>query len=232
MELYIIRHAQSTNNALSDDRLRHYDPPLTDLGKQQADIVAQHLANSHPPAIENGHVKQGYGLTRLYCSAMHRALQTAQPIAQAMGLAAEVWVDIHEQGGLYLEPELGRYQGYPGKTRAEILSEFQDYLLPELITEQGWWTGTYEDDATSYVRALRVASQLRERSLSDERIGIVTHGTFANSLLKAIFSQPQYSQPYYHHYNTAITRVDFHPDYIMMRYQNRIAHLPAELVSH
>jgi 2,3-bisphosphoglycerate-dependent phosphoglycerate mutase len=232
LELYIIRHAQSTNNALPDEIGRHYDPPLTELGKQQAQIVADHLANGYPPAIENGHVEHGYGLTKLYCSAMHRAMQTAQPIAKALGLVPEIWLDIHEQGGLYLEEETGGYVGYPGKTRAEILAEFQDYLLPEAITEQGWWTGTYEEGEVSYTRALRVASNLRERSLNDERVGIVTHGTFADSLLKAMFGHPQHSQPYYHHYNTAITRVDFYPDFIMLRYHNRITHLPPELVTH
>ena len=42
MELYIIRHGQSTNNALGEDITnRVMDAPLTDLGHQQAQLVGQ-----------------------------------------------------------------------------------------------------------------------------------------------------------------------------------------------
>ena len=44
MELYIIRHAQSSNNALADERERVCDPHLTELGRQQAELLAAHLA--------------------------------------------------------------------------------------------------------------------------------------------------------------------------------------------
>ena len=44
MQLYIVRHAQSTNNALADIRDRVCDPTLTELGERQAEIVGGHLA--------------------------------------------------------------------------------------------------------------------------------------------------------------------------------------------
>ena len=47
MDLYIIRHAQSTNNALPAEvelRDRVCDPLLSDLGYRQAAFLAEHLA--------------------------------------------------------------------------------------------------------------------------------------------------------------------------------------------
>ena len=141
MELYIIRHAQSTNNALADLRDRVRDPALTELGQRQAEIVAEHLASgtnlelSVGTTEEDTSVRQrhGYGLTRLYCSAMYRALQTAQPIGEALDLAPEVWIDIHEHGGIFLDHgEADGLVGYPGQTRSEILAEFPNYVLPNI----------------------------------------------------------------------------------------------------
>ena len=71
MELYLIRHGQSTNNR-GDARVP--DPPLTELGKQQADRTGKALGN--------------LGITRLYCSAMLRAVQTAAIVGGHLGTAS------------------------------------------------------------------------------------------------------------------------------------------------
>ena len=79
---------------------------------------------------------------------MHRALQTAAPLARALGLKPEVWLDIHEQGGMYLDKDWNKI-GFPGMTRHEILGEFPDYVLPQTITDAGWYDATrgYDDPA-------------------------------------------------------------------------------------
>src|SRR5574341_719639 len=133
MQLYIIRHAQSTNNALLDEWDRDYDPALTELGQRQADILARHLADGAelepPPNPANREARRGYRFTHLYCSPMWRALQTAHPIGEALGLAPEVWTEIHEQGGIYLDHRDGRGPvGYPGKTRQQMQATFPHYL--------------------------------------------------------------------------------------------------------
>ena len=98
MDLYIIRHAQSTNNALPAEvelRERVCDPLLTELGYRQADHVAEHLATgrdgwseaaSADPEAGGGPSAAAYGITRLVCSPMRRTLLTAQPASQALGL--------------------------------------------------------------------------------------------------------------------------------------------------
>ncbi len=241
MELYIIRHAQSTNNALGDPQDRDRDPPLTEIGERQADILARHLAAGielvPPAAAINGRGQQGYSFTHLHCSPMWRSLQTAYPIGQALGLRPEVWTDIHEQGGIYLDHGDGRGPiGYSGKTRQEIQTVYPHYVLPPEITDGGWWNRDHEDWPTCHRRANRVAEELRKRAASDERgdqrVAIVSHGGFVDALLKALFGQLSDGQIFYYHYNTAISRVDFRPgSRLDVRYLNRLDHLPPELIT-
>ncbi len=244
MELFIIRHGQSANNILENERQRTYDPPLTDLGKQQADKLAQFLADSanRDPQFNMGSgyagnpSLPGFGITHLYCSAMHRALQTAAPIAEALNLRPEVWLDVHEQGGMYLDQEGGRV-GYPGRTRREILGEFPDYVLPATITDAGWYDAAhgYEEMYQGAGRAIKVVMELRRRAVSNEfrdaRIALVTHGTFIDLMLKAFLGQLPNRQFFFTHYNTAITRIDITADYVLFRYVNRVDHLPHDMIS-
>jgi len=236
MQLYIIRHAQSTNNVLLDQRDRVCDPPLTELGLRQADLLAQHLADGgqlEPPgsgADDCG--PGGYCITRLYCSAMWRALQTAAPIGRALGLQPEVWADIHEQGGIYLDHNGRGRVGYPGKTRQEIQAVFPGYVLPDNVTSYGWWDRPYEEWPACYERAARVAEQLRQWAAGDERVALITHGGFIDALLKTLLDQSPGRRFFYYHYNVAISRIDFRRDgRLGIHYMNRVGHLPPELIS-
>lgn len=65
--IYLIRHGQAANMSSSPDS------PLTDLGQQQADIVAAELA------------RRGLGGARCLHGAMKRQRQTGDAIARALG---------------------------------------------------------------------------------------------------------------------------------------------------
>ncbi len=243
MELYIIRHGQSANNVsmLRDlsDRVDH-DPELTDLGIRQAKAVADYIARQTNIDVwveqqpDTREAMKGFGITKLYCSPMRRALQTCLPISEALDLQPEVWVDIHEHGGLYMQDEQGKVQGFPGLTRAEMQATYPRYTLTPKITERGWWnpeTG-YEERELSMGRALQVASTLKMQGGSAQRIALVTHGTFASHLLKAILNMLPNDDFGFTHYNTGITRVDFRSDgKTILRYVNRVEHLTPELMS-
>jgi broad specificity phosphatase PhoE len=250
MELFLIRHGQSTNNALGLDIVNRVpDAPLTELGHRQAARVAEYLASAvHPEFVASHHTesakleeRRGYGITRLYCSAMHRALQTAQPIGRALGIAPQVWVAIHEHGGIYLDDwATGRKIGHPGLTSAEVRALFEDYILPDDLTDKGWWDRDFETASMAQGRAIVVAEQLRSWAqpngtpldYSNERIGVVSHGTFLDMLLKALFNQLPGSHVFYHHYNTAITHIEFRPDGILeVNFMNRTDHLPTDMIS-
>lgn len=89
MKVYLIRHAQSTNQVLDSRDSMVFDPHLTDLGERQAMPPAEYIA-----AIEHRTGFADGDIDRLTCSPMWRALQTTRPLAEALGLRPEVWVDV------------------------------------------------------------------------------------------------------------------------------------------
>lgn len=69
--LYLIRHGQSAGNA--EGRFGGHGPtPLSELGKQQAEKTARSLAKE--------------GISAIYCSDLLRAVQTAEPLAELLGM--------------------------------------------------------------------------------------------------------------------------------------------------
>lgn len=238
MELYLIRHGQSANNVIESAEpgspearnTRHQDPELTPKGVRQAECAAAFLAaggHLHPEERPAGRPL----LDRLYCSPMIRALHTAQFIGSSLGLRPEVWVDIHEMGGIYLEQD-GRMMGFPGQGASQILARFPEVQLSPGVTEQGWWWGGYEEVHQAQGRAIGVARRLRVMAGDGGRVGLVSHGDFLNGLLKALEGQLPGTSTYWEHRNTGITRLDFEPGgRVVLRYLNRVEHLPAELLS-
>ena len=240
MELFIIRHGQSGNNALANIRDRSVDPPLTDLGERQAEMLGEYVARGENQELSRettGNTKyelrHGLGITSLFTSPMYRSLQTVQPVSRASGLAPRIWVDIHEEGGMFLNHGGDEgLVGYPGRTRSEILAEFPDYVLPTNFDETGWWNKDHEDPASLLVRATKVSEQLREMAKTEDRVAIITHGAFMNALLKAIFGQISEGHMYYRHHNTAISRFYMDDDgRFEVLYLNSTVHLNPESIS-
>ena len=240
MELFIIRHGQSGNNALANIRDRSVDPPLTDLGERQAEMLGEYVARGENQELSRettGNTKyelrQGLGITSLFTSPMYRSLQTVQPVSRASGLAPRIWVDIHEEGGMFLNHGGDEgLVGYPGRTRAEILAEFPDYVLPTSFDETGWWNKDHEEPASLLVRATKVSEQLREMAKTEDRVAIITHGAFMNALFNAIFGQISEGHMYYRHHNTAISRFYMDGDgRFEVLYLNSTVHLNPESIS-
>ena len=240
MDPFIIRHGQSGNNALANIRDREVDPPLTGLGERQAELLAEHLASGEIHdriTADTGNtryqMRQGFGITSLFTSPMYRSLQTVQPISKSLGLEPKIWVDIHEEGGMYLNHGGDEgLVGYPGRTRSEILSEFPNYHLPTSFNDAGWWNKGHEDPPSLLVRATKVAEELHVMAPNEDRVAIITHGGFMNALLKVLFGQIPGGKIYYRHHNTAISRISLDgSEGAEVRYLNRIDHLSPELVS-
>lgn len=230
MQVYLIRHAQSENNVLTSDNLhrRKVDPDLTELGYRQREALADFLANEADLA------DRSFAVSRLYTSAMYRSLLTTQPVSAALNLRPDVWLDLHEKGGMF-QRQNGRVNGFGGMSRSAITSQFPDYRLPEAVSEVGWYDAAlgYEPETHSAFRAIKVANDLGERSRSDEVIALVSHAGFLDTLLKAIFGQlpsRAYAMRYYHN-NTAITRIDYDGRRPALHYLNRVDHLPPAMRS-
>jgi broad specificity phosphatase PhoE len=230
MSLFLIRHGQSTNNALTDFSQRVADPPLTDIGELQAQALADYMGK-HPDE---------YGITRLYASPMLRALQTASPLAKALNLPVRVWADICEYGGVYLDNEgIPTGEGFPGLTRPQIMERFPFAEPDDAITDAGWWDLSLGRETLPHVvmRVMKVIGVLEEFAATDERIALVTHGLFIDYLIKAILNQlpSHHDQLFYAQHNTAVNyfiieeqRGDYYTDRFV-GYLNNRAHLSHEL---
>lgn len=222
MELYLIRHGQSANNAGVLPRVA--DPPLTDIGVEQARWAGESL--------------KAEGITRLYCSPMLRTLQTAQIISEIINLPPHIFVGLHEWGGIWETRGDGSVQ-LPGLNRAEMREICPDVILPDDVTDQGWWfneefAGDIEGMAElSHENGLAFIAHLGEHHVdADERVAAVSHGGSGGSLISAFFGLPPdvgYSR--FTHNNTGVSRLLFTSERRQLQYLNKISHLPPEAVT-
>lgn len=240
MRLYYIRHAQSTNNALVDrtgsDDGRSHDPPLTDIGHEQAAIVAAYLASGPKRATPPGDdVKDllGFGITHLYCSLMDRAIATARHIARELHLPLVGDTELFEAGGLFLDdPVTGERVGRAGRSASDLRETYPELTVPEDVGEEGWWNRPFETYEERAPRAKRVWSRLLERhGGSSDRVCIVSHGDFFKWLSAEILRCDWSTPVWLSMNNAAITRFDIEPGLVRLCYLNRTDHLPSELIT-
>ncbi len=241
MNLYLIRHAESVNNArfrdadVVDVSLRDPDPALTSLGHVQAQHLAHFVAHAAEPYAQHPHDEPL--LTRLIVSPMRRALETARAIAERTTIPIDVWDDVYEVGGMF-DIVGEEYIPRPGMARADMQAIIPRASLPPTITEQGWWDRPApETFAEAHERAQQVADRLRTYAAKhpEERLGVVSHGIFITLLLRvllgATFNEPL--PAYFYHNNTGITRLEFiQPHEIAVHYTNFIGHLPGECLTY
>jgi len=240
MRFYYIRHAQSANNALWDatgaSKGRSEDPDLTDTGRQQAKILADFIYQTDQNASRNTSSalkRDFFGFTHLYTSLMLRSVRTATAVACAVKIPLVAWPEIHETGGIFLEDENTKdLIGLPGKSRSYFAQNFQKLVLPENLTEEGWWNRPFELDEERPVRARNVLKVLFERHGGTEDIvAVVSHGAFYMHLMREIFGI-QGEKIWYLMYNTGITRIDFDQEFVpTLIYHNRTDHLPDYLLT-
>ena len=147
-EILLARHGETDWNR--ENRFQgHADPPLNEVGRAQAAELAATLA--HEP------------IAAVYASPLRRALETAETVAAAHGLAPIV-VDALR------EVDVGSWQGL---TRAEVETRFPEQFRRWLDHGPGW-----EDGETHEQMGARVVASLRElaRRHPHERVVVVTHG--------------------------------------------------------
>lgn len=235
MHLYIIRHGQSTNNHLlattgAEDG-RSFDPELTDLGRQQAGLLAQYLGTwKDAPDLFY------HPLTHLYCSPMIRAVDTGLPVAHALGLPLTAWKDLHEGGGLYLyNADTNEWLGQPGPNRATMLARFPDLVWPPEMGEGPWWNRSAEAPEERVPRARRVLAELLRRHPAESSDGVAffTHAAFSNYFISALMGFEEKRAPaWFSLNNTGLTCIELRPDREpFIACQNRLAHLPLELIT-
>lgn len=117
MDLLLIRHGLPEHVERVDGRPA--DPPLAELGRRQAERMAQWLARER--------------IDRLYSSPLKRALETAEPLAALCGLAIEPSADVAEydrDASDYVPMERLKevdYERWQQIMRGEAIADFDDF---------------------------------------------------------------------------------------------------------
>jgi broad specificity phosphatase PhoE len=125
------------------------DRPLTDLGRRQAQELADRLAETELDAV--------------YSSDLRRAVETAEAVARRRGLEVRTTPDLREV-------DVGAWSGL---TRSEAETRFPQAYERWLQGGEGWEDGeTYEELGTRVVRAIRAIAANHDGG----RVLVVAHG--------------------------------------------------------
>ncbi|XP_053992647.1 uncharacterized protein LOC128883853 isoform X2 [Hylaeus volcanicus] len=218
MRVYFVRHAQSMNNAMHQSEhinfvSRHHDPPLTLVGKQQAEFAAAWLYNHiQKLCSENQHHNHDTPLAIL-SSPMIRALETAQVMSkQFNSLPIIVMPSICETGGVFsgsrvnsvvsskdsksqkhshdVAPSNQSESFHNGITVDALYLRFPTVSVAQNIQKNGWWFGSRETSANAYTRACNFSRLLWLHALMNPKstLIIITHGLFLDMLLKSLLN--------------------------------------------
>ncbi len=182
--LTLVRHGETPANL---DGVWHgsTDTLLTERGRAQAERVGAYIGETYPES------------SALYASPRTRTLDTAAPIAQALGLEVQV------EPGL-AEYDLGEWEGRSYRELAET-----EKLWERMKTEPDFAPSGGESPIQ--VRD-RMAEALRriDATHPDERIVVVTHGG-ALSLVLGDLLDGDYSNWHRIMTNAAVSELELHP---------------------
>ena len=164
MIVHFIRHGQAFNTHPEDGFTDPENPPLTPHGIAQAECVARRLAS--------------LPIDRLLTSPMRRSIETALPIARAIGLSAEVWFRCHE---------FRDAPGYSAWGASEIRTRYPDVIIPHNFADDGWYYGNERLDlATARADALIDWLSIRNRKSPLRQVAIVSHGDYLRIVVARI----------------------------------------------
>ena len=143
MRLLLIRHGETAHNA-SQLALGRADVPLNERGLLQARAVADGLKEPRHYEASRGAVTSET-ITAIYSSPLQRAVTTAEPLAEALGLPVQkepglIEMDIGEMDGLDFAQVRERY---PDFLRVWLSDELADAAMPggeslRQVQERAW----------------------------------------------------------------------------------------------
>ncbi len=168
-ELLLVRHGQSEDAVEGEDFARsggHADPPLSALGREQAERVGARLAAEHVDA--------------LYVTSLRRTAETAAPLASATGLEPVVEHDLRE---IYL----GEWEGWVFEQKFVD----RDPLALRLVDEQRWDLIPGCEPVDGFAARVRAGIERIAAAHPDQRVVAVVHGGVIGEVLaQAAESRP------------------------------------------
>ncbi len=168
-EILLVRHGES-EPAVEGRRfaLLHGqgDPDLSPEGRAQAERVGARLASEDIGAI--------------YVTSLRRTAQSAEPLAQALGLQCVVEPDLREVF-------VGEWEG--GLLRKKVAE--RDPVALRLSEEQRWDVIPGAEPAEDFARRVRHAVERIAATHGEQRVAVFTHGgTIGELLAQATGSAP------------------------------------------
>lgn len=217
MIVYVIRHAQSENNALAvatiENAQRASDPGLTQRGLEQCARLRERMTVTRETTTAAATARGDDARdVEVYSSPMRRCLMTTDAVARGLGVRFRVRGDLHEHGGCFRGARGGDATtststatatpdivGLPGMTKADMERAFPRCDVPREL-ERGWWSPERGcesvRDAQERVRGVAEWLWARARDMKDgheptKDLYVVAHGMFIDILFKTLFDAPR-----------------------------------------
>ena len=190
MHLYLVRHAQSCQNADMTGDWHPDDPPLTEYGKRQAELLALR------PDLQN--------VNAIYASTLLRAAQTAYPLAKRLNKKITLVDDAVERDTAIF-----------GTERDAMLAEVPCAIwrpeTPRIVSG---------DEAPEMLRkrAKRLIDYIVARSAENDHVMLVTHCAFWGYPLRYLLHIPEKEPFAWMIGNTAVTDIELRSDGIPIIY--------------
>ena len=160
MELLLIRHALPIRIEGAEGAA---DPPLAELGRRQAEALAEHLVDE--------------GVDVLVTSPMRRAVETASPVAARLGVEAELvdgLAEFDRGSNWYIPIEELRAAGDP---------RWLSYL------DEHWGTGA-ADDPTGFRTGVVACVEELIAARPGAKVAAVAHGGVLNAYVAHVLQTP------------------------------------------
>jgi 2,3-bisphosphoglycerate-dependent phosphoglycerate mutase len=202
-ELYLVRHGASADAVEGEDFELiegQGNPPLSEVGVEQAELVGVRLAAQKFDA--------------LYVTTLRRTVETAAPFVRLTGLTPMVEPDLREVF-------MGEWEA--GLFRQKVADA--DPVAVRMLTEERWDVVPGAESAKGFATRIRGAVDRIAAAHPDSRVLAFSHGAAIGEVL----AQATGSRPFAFLMsdNTAIARLVLTPDRWILRGFNDTAHLPA-----
>lgn len=161
MELYLIRHGESTFNR--DDRVQgQSNPHLTEQGKKQAHLLKNRLSNTSFDFVYSSHLRRAYNTARIVMDGRYK-IQKDKRIA---------------------EINLGDWEGMSAKRLFKESDAFRDWFekTNEVIPENGESLFEFKNRVVSFFDEIIEREKGKEKGIVFTHSGVI--GIFLAHLLK------------------------------------------------
>jgi broad specificity phosphatase PhoE len=150
LSLYFLRHGQTASSREDTFCGSGLDPELTPEGVEMAQAFTDAYRQKAWQAV--------------YCSALRRSIQTAQPLCDALGLTAQVRPELNEIG----------YGKWEGLTKDEVNQRHHDDYV-SWLADPAWYAPTGGELAVVIAqRGLQIIEELKQ-SFAGGNVLIVSH---------------------------------------------------------